>query len=380
MRRSLVIARSIFCWCIATLLLPGCIDAYMPDVLSDPKGHLVVDGFINSRGVTTITLTRTYNIQAAAPPPAETQATVRIIDDTGRLYPLVESSKGIYRSGLLTLNLARSYRLRITTAAGQEYESASVLAKTTPVIDNVRGHTNSDGLTIVVNAHDDSNGTRYYRWDYEETWEIIPAFRPQVEYVKQERRFQPIAVPYPIICWGNQKAPDIHLSKTTTLAQDVVADYVLRSYPTTSDRLRYKYSILVKQYALTKEEYDYWTELRKNTEDIGTLFDPLPSQLTGNVRCLSDASELVFGYVGAHTEEAKRIFISRADLPNEWRTATGYEACFPPVLIGRDYASFFSGFLSYVPIYETPEGYISSSKECVDCRLRGSAVKPSFWP
>ncbi|MEJ7664694.1 MAG: DUF4249 family protein [Hymenobacter sp.] len=54
-----------------------------------------------------------------------------------------------------------------------------------------------------------------------------------------------------------------------------------------SSKLYYLYSILVRQYALTPEEFAYWDKLRKNTENLGTLFDPLPSQLSGNVHRLT---------------------------------------------------------------------------------------------
>ena len=161
-------------------------------------------------------------------------------------------------------------------------------------------------------------------------------------------------------------------------------------------KLRYRYSILVKQYALTQEEYTYLEALRKNTENIGTLFDPLPTQLTGNVHNVADAGEVVIGFVGAQSVVEQRIFIDRSQLPGSWRMLTGYEGCdswvLPTPLVApqshskQEIMNLFK-FGEIAPILEylsPPAGYyapsyIVSYVNCIDCRKRGTNVRPSFW-
>ena len=79
---------------------------------------------------------------------------------------------GIYTSPNLNLVLNQEYRLRITTSNGKEYLSDYVIAKKTPLIDSLGFRQEDKGVQVYVNAHDDSNNTRYYRWDFDETWEI----------------------------------------------------------------------------------------------------------------------------------------------------------------------------------------------------------------
>ena len=139
----------------------------------------------------------------------------------------------------------------------------------------------------------------------------------------------------------------------------------------------------------------YWDQLRKNTENIGTLFDPLPTQLTGNVRCLNDENELALGYVGAHNLEQQRIFITRSELPRTWRVSNGYEACVPPDTLflykpapgpspeDKIQSAFAGGQVLPIDRVYGPAGiigYTNKSRDCIDCRTRGTAVKPSFWP
>jgi hypothetical protein len=368
-------AGGVWLWSLL-LVLAGCTDKYTPDVISAPQSFLVVDGFINSQGVTTIQLSRTFTVASKDKPPVETRATLAIEEQAGRRFALLETDKGTYTSADLNLSPGKNYRLLITTRTGQQYASDFVPAQITPPIDAADWRLDNNGLGIYVSTHDETNSTHYYRWKYEETWEIIPAFNPDLEFY--DNRIRPIRVPLPRICWGTEKSADIKLDKTTALSQDIVSDYVLRRLPRATSRLYRRYSILVQQQALTKEEYAYWDLLRKNTESIGTLFDPQPSQLTGNVHCLSNEAELAFGFVGAHSLEQQRIFIARSQLPFDWPYISGYEACLPPdTATGNIIPLLRTGL--FVPLNEFPAGVTVSTPDCVDCRLRGTSVKPSFW-
>jgi hypothetical protein len=375
MRILLPLVRTTLLWCMA-LLLPSCVESYMPDVISSTKSYLVVDGFINCNGVTTLKLSRTSAINEPGISPAETKATVYLEEEAGSRYRLQERTAGTYTSDNLRLNSAKRYRIHLITTSNKEYASDFVTAQLTPKIDDVKWQLDTKGINISVNTHDPANATRYYRWECEETWETRPVITSGIEYVNN--KLQNRLIPYPTVCWGNEISTDIKLGSTTSLSQDVVSDYLLRSYTSTNARFRHKYSILVRQHAQTQEEYNYWNLLKKNTENIGTLFDPLPAQITGNVHCLSDDSELAFGYVGAHSIEEKRIFITRSQLPLTLAIATGYDDCIADTVVSRDIPGVF-GFAGNIPVAVISGGALGTTVECVDCRLRGTTVKPAYW-
>ena len=384
---------------IGLLLATACTDPYLPEAVQNPPSYLVVDGFLNPQGVTTIKLSRTYAIGAKTAPPVETKATAYLEEENGPRTLLREASAGTYTSPALILNPAKRFRLHLNTLAGLEYVSDFVPVKNTPAIDKLTWNVDNNGVNIYLNTHDATNATQYYRWDYVETWEIIPIYHPTTEYVNRTIGMRPITMPLPTICWGNALSSQIQIDKTTALSQDVVANFPLRKIANTSERLYQRYSILAEQYALTKEEYAYWELLRKNTESIGSLFDPQPSQLTGNVHCLTRATELVLGYVGAHSVTEKRLFIARQDLPSNFPFVSGYERCIPPDTIFLKPKSSlpppppadilqtaFSGPNALIPIDPVYlpnmglSGYTAKDKDCVDCRARGSSAKPSYWP
>ncbi|GAA4350988.1 hypothetical protein GCM10023185_09280 [Hymenobacter saemangeumensis] len=367
--------RAALCW--ALLLLAGCVDPYMPDAITVPTNYLVVDGFINCNGVSEIKLSRTYNISASTPPPRVSLATVYVEEESGPRYLLRESPVGTYTSSALVLNRAKRYRLRITTNGGSDYASEFVPAKFTPRIDSISWKAEDTGVGIRVNSHDASGTTQYYKWDYEETWEFAPLVNPILEYANGQ--IIPIRTRYPQRCWRNASSTAITQAKTTNLSQDVVSNFLLLTLPPNAERLRYKYSILVRQYAQTREEYAYWDLLKKNTENIGTLFDPLPSQLTGNIRCLSNPEEPVLGFIGAHSVEEKRIFIDRLRLPFPWRMLSGYEDCYPPDTVKAPQSVYNVLEAGLIPVFLSSAGYVVSTVDCVDCRRRGTATRPAFW-
>ena len=376
------------------LALAGCIDRYVPAVPEASQTYLVVDGFINSQGSTQVLLSRTFSLSThPAAPPAETKATVAILDDAGRRYPLAESSAGTYTSPAQTLDPTRRYQLRIITSQGRDYVSDLVPVKTTPPIDQLTWQPKADGVQLYLSAQDATGSSRYYRWDYEETWQYTSAYRSTDEYVRSldllRTRTDDI-----YNCWRTEPSTNIRQATTATLTRDALVDYPLSFIPFfTSEKLRVRYSILVRQTAQTEAEYNYWELLRKNTEALGTLNDPVPVPLSGNVHALADASERVLGYVSAHSVTEQRIFIDHNDfvLPRPNVGNYPYLTCDLDTLglVNSRLPSqaalpiFRAG--GYVPVQAIRDSqgniiaYSGSSAECVDCRLRGTNVKPSFW-
>ncbi|WP_165699274.1 DUF4249 domain-containing protein [Hymenobacter jejuensis] len=366
------------------MLVPisSCIDPFEPDVKGAPESLLVVSGFINSTGVSTIKLSRTQNLAQDNNPPSESGASVFIEEEAGARYALVEVVPGNYSSGNLMISASKRCRLYLKTKDSKVYASDYVAVRTTPAIDNVAWKADATGVRIFVNSHDANDQTHYYRWNYEETWQYTSAYNSSYKYDNGQivERNEDI-----YHCWVTEKSTLIQLGNTTRLNQDVVADYPLTSLSPTSVKLRYKYSILVRQYAQTQEEYKYWENLKKNTESIGTIFDPLPSQLTGNVHNLGNSAEPVIGFVGAYSVSEKRIFIENSELPKTWRMSTGYESCLPLDTIKVSEVKNYFNTPNYLPVYPISNmmgqiiGYTGASTDCVDCRRRGTNVKPDFW-
>ncbi len=378
MRRSTYIVATLLTGLV--LMLIRCKDPFEPEVNNTGINLLVVEGFMAGGGErTNISLSRTADIDGVGFR-LESGARVTVEGESGESYPLFENSSGTY-SNVLDLRVGRKYRLLINTSSGGSYASDYVPLKNTPMIDNIDWEEGSDGVTIGVSTHDTENATRYYRWRYEQTWEFHSIDYTPYDFVDEKmvdrKNFEKL-----FTCWQNENSTSIFVTTSASLSQDKISKFRLVNVPRGSWKLSVLYSILVKQYAMTVEEYNYWLKIRKNTEDLGSIFDPQPSDIPGNIKCISDPQEHVIGFVGACIPQQKRIFISAKDIKSWY-----YQQNCVMFDVPDNKDSLISAFGSNVaePIAREIRGqgevrWTGASSVCLDCTLRGTNIKPSFWP
>jgi len=359
-----------------------CKQVYNPPAIRQNPGFLVVDGSLHvGHDSTVIKLSRTRNLDSLSPVP-ELLAQVAVIGSSAQTFLLSEQSDGRYVTDQLNLDYNEKYQLKINTADGREYLSDTFRAMQAPLIDSISWRQDSVGVSIYANVNDPQTDARYYKWDYVETWKYQTAYLSQFDFVNGQLVYKP-PQEQSFFCWQNFASSDIVIATTSKLAANVVNQQLIAVVPTGSEKLSIRYSINVKQYALGQEAYLYWQNVKKNTEQLGTLFDAQPSQLTGNIHCTSNANEPVIGYIGASAVQQKRIFISNAQVIN-WNYQRYYNDCYyTPVLnISPDQAYRYltgphplwvllgstNGFLDIVQLY------------CGDCREHGGSNKqPDFW-
>jgi hypothetical protein len=234
-----------------------------------------------------------------------------------------------------------------------------------------------------VNTHDPANSTHYYQWVYDQTWEYYSAENSYYVYQPSTNTLVPRTPAQMVsICWKNSPLTNILLGSSAKLAQDEIYEFPLVQIPPNSQQLSVLYSILVTQYALTEDGYDFLSLMQKNTESLGSILDVQPSQLIGNIHCLNNPSEPVIGYISAGTVQQQRIFISN-DQVFGWDYSL--ECPFLDVKIPDDSADvrFYFGSGLYEALYfQTGLGvYYANRTSCLDCTIQGgSNVKPPFWP
>jgi len=387
------------------LSLLCCKKPYTPPAITGNVSYLVVEGVINAGpDSTTITLSRTVKVSSANTSNPVLHATVAVESDGNVSYPLTETINGNYVSAGLNLNVAHQYRLSIKTPDNEQYQSDLVPVTITPPIDSVGFNIVNDpvpGIQIYANTHDATNTVKYYRWDYNEAWKFHSKFNSY--YVSNgatlvlRTQAQEVST-----CYTNDVSSNIVLGSAAKLSQDVIYQSPLAFIGSTSEKIEAEYSILVRQYALTADAYNFWVGLKKNTEQLGSIFDSQPSQINGNIHCITNSSEPVIGYVSVSTVPSKRIFIQSSQLPS-WITTYPY-ACSEPYCCslplcthpfcldtvnlgsGNFYAELIDQSNANVDDGIPPNGgdelpayFFVVPRECGDCSIRGSTTPPPFW-
>ncbi len=373
----------LFLWVLLLQAMPSCKRAYEPAVLKQTDQLLVVNGVINtgSNGQTHINLSRTRNLQDTVVFHPETGATIYIEGEGGQQYPVTAvNDSGDYVSEALHLSTAAKYRLAISTRDGSHYQSELVSSVQTPPIDSVSWQQPFD-INFFVSTHDPSGNARFYRWDFIETWEhhaqlVTPWHLENNQLTVATEANQTT------VCWSSQFSKEIVMANSAALGEDRISMQPLHVIANPDVRLNYRMSLLVNQYALTPEAYNYWQIVKKNSQQLGTLFDQMPSQLIGNLVCLDRPTELVLGYISATAVQSMRIFVDRRELV-DWPLAVTGKDC---ELNNFDYNPFLLPVFNYgndnfsVYYFITNGPAVMARRTCLDCRYDGGKnQKPAFW-
>jgi len=360
---------------VGFLLVESCIVPFAPPEVASADRFLVVDGFLNTNGKDSsrIQLGYTQVVSNKNTFLTELKATVTVEGNKGSIFTFTEIGKGLYRLAPRTLNEAEQFRVRVKTVGKKEYISDYEAVKQTPPIESITYQVADDksGVYFYVNSQDPLNKTNFYRWRFEETYEYHTPFQSILE-VKNKAIIDRAASINR--CWKTEKPATILLASTTKLSKDVVRDFPIVFVPSASGKLHDKYSILIKQIGLTAAGFEYWSALAKTTETTGSLFDPQPSQVTGNIKCVTNPQELVFGFFSAVTPQEKRIFIA----PYLGVTKTCVNG---DTLSAADAIKSLDLIISdYLPDGARVPLYLMASPDCLDCRLGGGTIiRPTFW-
>ena len=387
-----MIKKSKIC-CVLLLVLMCCKKPYNPPVISTTNSYLVVEGIINSGSDSTIIkLSKTVKLSDKTAINPLLGATVTVEGDKNSAYPLVDIyGRGDYSAAGLNLPATQKYRLKIITG-NKQYVSDFMAVKQTPPIDSVNYVISGNTVNLYVSSHDAANSTHYYRWDFNETWVFHAKYASDFMLDANTSTIVPRPATNQIYrCFGDRVSSNILLFNTSKLSSDVVYEAPLTSIPVTSEKFEEKYSMLVTQYALTPDAFNFYQNLKQNTEDLGSIFDALPSQISGNIHNAADTTEPVIGYVSVCNTQTKRIFISRNIFPDDLVATYPYD-CEQDSALYSDKTGFndvqnalINPPVTFIPTSSIPSpgggiaGFLYSSPQCVDCTLRGTTITPPFW-
>ena len=361
----------------------ACKKPYTPPATTAPANYLVVEGTINSGTDSTfIKLSRTVNISNKTIK-LETNAKVSLESDQNAIYSFSEKSTGIYAAPPLKLDNTRKYRLSIVTSDNKQYLSDLEAVVNTPPIDSVGYTLTNTGMIIYANAHDATNTSQYYRWDYSEAWHFHSDYGSEYEVIGQNIVGRSGADQV-YDCFTGDSSSNIVLGSTADLKQAQIYQQPITNILATSEKLETRYTILLHQYALTPGAFNFWTNIKKNTEQLGSIFDAQPSRAIGNIHCISNPVEPVVGYISITNVQNKRIFISNSDLPAYFFPVYPY-ACGQDTIKNADQEEIIQAppgtiYITAPAVKNGVQvGLLITTPICANCTLRGSKIPPPFW-
>ena len=391
---------------ILLILLFGCTEPYLLQTSNFEEALVVEATITNEFKKQQIKISKTYRLEENGPVFVE-NADVTIEDNLGNIYHFIEGDEVYESENEFEAIAGRKYNLKIV-ANGKVYTSTQEnLTKVNPIENvEVRDLTISGvrGAEIKVKSFDPTNSSKFYRYEFEETYKVIaPKWVPYtvtVDPITKDLIYTPRTYEART-CYSTVKSNELLLHSTTNLSEDRV-DFMVRFIPVVNPIIMHRYSILVKQYIQNLEAYTYYNTLKTISGTDGILSQNQPGFFSGNITCTNNPNEKVVGFFDVSSVSSQRIFFNFEDVfpdtiqpdyfvdcwdncvePIEFWCPGTYNYCFGFNAINMCTGNVVETFLNMTPQRELYYSGVTTVRlvpqQCGDCTFISSNVVPPFW-
>ncbi|GAB2783494.1 hypothetical protein GCM10027275_29350 [Rhabdobacter roseus] len=298
---------------IITLLLAGvgvlsCIDPVgLPIRQVEPR--LVVEGLItNEPPPYVIRLSYSGAFSSTNPTPDELVvqgARVTIAEEGGRTVTLEQDplTPTYYwmRDTTFRGQVGRRYALRVELPDGTRYVTAPELLAEVPPIERLyaefrqqpEGSREPDHYQVLLDTNDPPVRGNYYRWS---GYGYVPH-----RSTGERLGFAGICCNW---CWIPIYAPP-----TNVLSDALVNGNRLSRVPVLSSPIYTvgRHYLEIRQYSLSREAYQFWRRFEEQRQRTGSLFDPQPASIEGNLHREDQPERIALGYFGASAVSKARL-------------------------------------------------------------------------
>jgi len=380
--KKLSILRLYLSYCLlATLILYGCITEYEAKDIDEFSDILVVEGFITD-SLSTIKVTRSVSLSNEQRNSTNVNdAIVYVERDDDLIWEATNNLFGRYTLRIGDLDPDRKYRLRILIEEPDsdcvsetpcplkihEYCTDFSSPIITPQIDSVFYMKRGLGqpVTIHISTRASDIETQYFRWSFKEDWEINADY---------------FIYGYPYYCWNTDTNTEIMLGSADNTVLGQITEKMIEINPSNL-KLSVLYRINIEQNAISKDAYNYFSNIKKNAKEIGSIFAPVPSELQSNIKCITNPSKIVIGFVEVGTTSYGELYISGEEV---YESAVTLDC---RIISEEELRGMYPGdpgrpwFPPATYILVTSSGYNAYIlHRCVDCTFEGTRRRPENWP
>jgi hypothetical protein len=275
--------------------LLACVDPFQTAIHEEGERYVVEGEITNQNGPFKLQITRTanYSRKLDGITTYVSGAQAQVCDDEGNCFPYFEVEKGRYQTAVNTIQPepGKSYHLEISLPDGSRIRSHDEKMLPSPDITEAYfefdpSTLQSDGFQIYVDVNDPAGQRNYYKWE-------TSAYYPYSTYcfsVDQERSIDNIASD-----------------------QNINGNVLSRKHITAVPFNSTTFSVVeVYQLALTPNAYEFLSAIKKQVQSSGSIFDPPPSFIRGNLYNPDDENDEVLGYFIVAGTSQKDVVIDRS--------------------------------------------------------------------
>lgn len=312
----------LFYLALMVMLLVSCEDYYKPDLEEVPGIMVVESRLTNDPRLNFVKLSVARGFYSINPVEWIRVGSVELIEAFGEIIKASEISPGYYTFQNTPVP-GKTYILRISYQK-DVYESDPVIMPPLPTLDTI--YTNHKieksyrtdaygtpqqiqipGRQICIDAPV-SPATQYYRFG----WRAI------LQWTYSPPGLNGPAPPayYGWISRYDKDLFNIAGPKEFTVGDQVKNHPILslaynnRNYLDSIEKIGMGWILIVDQYAISKQSYDFHKEINTQFSADGNLFDPIITQVYGNIHCTSDASKIALGFFDVNSYRQYRYFLN----------------------------------------------------------------------
>jgi hypothetical protein len=296
------------------VFLCGCLGSCVDEVELPPRSiasRLVVEGLITNEAppyTIKLTFTGAYNslIYGQAEIPVN-GAVVSVKELGGRTVMLEQDalSPAYYwmKDSSFTGRIGNTYQIEIILPDGTSYVSDPEELKPVPEIGRLYAEyrprpeteiSEPDHYEILLDTKDPATPGDYYRWS---GYSVVPRLSTG----------EPIG--FGICC--NWCWVPVYGSRSEVMTDLLVNGNTISRKSIMQSPVYYagRHYVEVRQYSLTRAAYQFWVKFEEQRKRTGSLFDPLPASIEGNIHQVDKPDLLALGYFGASAVSTHRLTV-----------------------------------------------------------------------
>lgn len=302
-------------------------------------------------------------------------------------YVFEETEPGIYISrDSFAARAGVDYQLQVLVN-GEEYESDPMQLTGTSSIGELEAtridYRGENGVAITLDNQTSTGSPNYYRYEYIETFKFNANYYKIKDIVIEDG--MPVEVPKikeEYTCYRTEGSQEIILANTNSLSEDSVNDLLINFIGSDNPKISNRYSILVKQYVISRGAYTYYKILEELSGSDNLFSQSQPGFFSGNITNINNPVEKVIGYFDVSSVTSRRTYFNYEDFydPQSIRPRfVPFAACEPavydtPTLI----VMVESGTVKWAETLGEHSFKVVPAR-CVDCTRFGTNEKPEFW-
>ena len=220
--------------------------------------------------------------------------------------------------------IGRSYALRIEMPDGKTYITKPQLMKEVSPITNIYANKIKNFVRVFVDTKDPANTTDYYRWK---------SYSISLKLTNGPANFNEGGNANGTCgssCWAYNREDAANIFSDKYINGNEIKNRLVLFSPISVEAPLSRHYAEVKQTSISQEAYLFWQQYEEQKTRTGSIFDPLPATIIGNIVNEKDSKDFALGFFCVSAVSIKRLTIEPANIP--FSTEANIELR-PPIIV-----------------------------------------------